>query len=78
MNGQLQLFTEEVGTWPFPSPCPIRETCINYGHHQKHGGGCGGERATCTRAQLACGRWMAESRWAILSNYERKRLKKYV
>lgn len=74
---QLALFSEEVGTWPYPKPCPLRDSCINHQHHQKHGGGCGGEYAICTRGQLASGRWLSESRWKLMSGYERKRLMKY-
>ena len=74
---QMTLFTEEVGTWPYPKPCPIRVSCINYQHHSEHGGGCGGEHAVCTKSQLASGRWLSESQWNLMSSYERKRLKKY-
>lgn len=76
MNEQMLLFSEEVGTWPYPAPCPIREGCINYQCHVENGGGCGGERAICTASQLACGRWLSESQWELMSNYERKRLKR--
>ena len=76
MSEQMPLFTEEVGAWPYPNPCPIRDGCINYGHHVEHGGGCGGEYAICTLSQLASGRWMSESQWALLGNYTKRRFKK--
>ena len=65
----------EVGFWPYPKPCPWRGQCINYTHHQKHGGGCSGEHAICDRGQLAAGRVMPEWRWNLMSPHARHYLK---
>jgi len=71
VSAQLPLFTDEVGTWPYPAPCPVREDC---GAYRCETGGCSGERAICVKAQLACGRWLPQWRIDLMSRYERTML----
>lgn len=63
---QLALFTEQVGTWPYPTPCPIRDTCPN------NPTGCAGEVGFCNRAQLAAGRYITRETARILGGHYRK------
>ena len=70
MSGeQMQLeCCVEVGTWPYPAPCPVPDcpprTCDT--------GGCDGEIAWCLRGQLACGRILPEWRVRLMGGYERR------
>lgn len=68
-SDQLPLFTGEVGDWPYPKPCPIRDECINHECYKATGGGCSGEHAICQRGQLAAGRVMPEWMLNLLSPY---------
>lgn len=75
MGAQLPLFTDQVGSYPMPKPCPIRGTCAAY---RCETGGCEGRTAWCLAAQLAAGRWMSESRWALMGGYRRKGLERMI